>query len=412
MSERAHFMCPNMHFSILVQMNEKYNMGKVCCSLDLLAAAHPFLRSVIACDTDKTRLYYAVSDQSQIEVCEMDSPSTIWNDYGEIGKNDWNVFENGLLKVFLYPDEESFQMLFVAHHLLGDGRSLLSLTCEFANSYASGLNPTFVEEKLIQRIDDLPPDSDLKGISKWMVRRANNQWKNENHRVSFTEYANFVRCFAYENPIANEIAVLDKTGVNHIRKLCKEHSISINDLLMAKLYRVANTKKIIIAADIRSKLPCYQDGSMGNYASAIGIICKDKSDDVFKLAKKVHCQVKLHLDKNRKSMLILACYLNMDPTLIDAAAIASMGNFDSKAAKFVGGKMFGYAKRDSISITNLGNIECKAMQHAVFIPPASPATVQTIGVLTVNGTMHLCSSYYTSAIDRDLVKRQLQMMIC
>lgn len=32
----------------------------------------------------------------------MASPSTIWNDYEKIGENVWNIFENGLLKVFSY----------------------------------------------------------------------------------------------------------------------------------------------------------------------------------------------------------------------------------------------------------------------------------------------------------------------
>ena len=101
--------------------------------------------------------------------------------------------------------------------------------------------------------------------------------------------------------------------------------------------------------------------------------------------------------KPRKLMLILSCYLTMDQTLIDAAAIAALGNFESKAAKFVGSNMFGFSKRDGYSITNLGAIDNPHIKEAVFLPPASPATRKTIGVLTVNGRMQLCSCTYTNA---------------
>ncbi|HKM35425.1 MAG TPA: hypothetical protein VJY54_11865 [Lachnospiraceae bacterium] len=46
--------------------------------------------------------------------------------------------------------------------------------------------------------------------------------------------------------------------------------------------------------------------------------------------------------------------------------------------------------------------------HVSFIPPASPAMAQTIGVVTVNGEMRLWSSIYTDKLDIETVKIQLQ----
>lgn len=66
-------------------------------------------------------------------------------------------------------------MLLIAHHLLADGRSLLSLACEFANSYVNGIVPAFVEESLIQDINDLPLGSELSFISKRIISQANKQ---------------------------------------------------------------------------------------------------------------------------------------------------------------------------------------------------------------------------------------------
>ena len=91
-------------------------------------------------------------------------------------------------------------------------------------------------------------------------------------------------------------------------------------------------------------------------------------------------------------MLVLACYFVMAPTLLDAAAISALGGFESKAGKFVGGSMFGFSQSKSYSITNLGKVENDNIKSIMFIPPASPAAKLTLGVVTLNGTMKVCSS--------------------
>ena len=91
-------------------------------------------------------------------------------------------------------------------------------------------------------------------------------------------------------------------------------------------------------------------------------------------------------------MLVLACYFEMSPTLLDAAAISALGGFESEAAKFVGGGMFGFTNPHSYSITNLGKLENPNIESLMFIPPASPAAKLTLGVVTLNGKMRACSS--------------------
>lgn len=91
-------------------------------------------------------------------------------------------------------------------------------------------------------------------------------------------------------------------------------------------------------------------------------------------------------------MLVLACYFEMSPTLLDAAAISALGGFDSKAGRFVGGGMFGFSQPKSYSITNLGKVSNNNIKSLMFIPPASPAAKMTLGVVTLNGEMRACSS--------------------
>ena len=66
-----------------------------------------------------------------------------------------------MLKVYVYPQAQGMKLLFVAHHLLTDGRGLLSLAQEFARDYVKGIAPDYAEEVLIESIHDLPEKSAL-----------------------------------------------------------------------------------------------------------------------------------------------------------------------------------------------------------------------------------------------------------
>ncbi len=385
-------MCPNMHFGMLMEIEKEYDKVLLEATLDRMADAHPFLRSLIAYEDGTDKLYYNVTDTSQIQFAVKEDIATLWTDYKEISKRDWNVFENGMLKVYVYPGQKEMTLLFIAHHLLVDGRGLMEIAQEFANDYVGGIKPSYAEEVLIESIDDLPPKSALTGMSKFLVKQANRQWAKEKHLVSYEQYQKFAEEYSKNHPVSYNTYEVEEATVADMAKLYKENGFSMNDLLMAKMYLQSKTEKIIIAADIRSKFTKYNQGALGNYSTAMGIHYKAKESDEITVAKEVHKAVQKHLNSNRALMLVLACYFEMSPTLLDAAAISALGGFESKAAKFVGNGMFGFGQPKSYSITNLGKVDNANIKSLMFIPPASPAAKLTLGVVTLNGTMRACSS--------------------
>lgn len=394
-TERAHLMCPNMHFGIMAKLESNYDECRLSQSIDTLQQAHPFLQSVIAEETDTGRLYYQIQDYLNIPV--MVKEADLWQQhYEEISACGWNVKKECLLKVVVYPKEREFQILFIAHHLLCDGRGLLQLVEEFAEHYENGVIPQFAQECLIQHLNDLPSNSDLPIISKLIISDANKRWKREGQKVMYEEYSTFERSYIQKHKIKREILTICNRELEKILVLCKQHSISINDWLIAKMMVEENTNKVVIAADIRNQVKCYRQGAMGNYSTAFSVLVKKKEKNVISLAKHVSSQVTNICQHPQKEMLVLACYINMQPELIDAVAISTLGEFESKAGTFIGKNMFGYSLQNGHSITNLGKIQSKVIAEAIFIPPASPANKNTWGVLTVNDNMKICSS--TSSI--------------
>ena len=390
-TERAHYMCPNMIFAIMASIDLRYDIKRVDDSVSALKKAHPFLTSLIAKDSSG-RLYYAPKGELEIPVTVMSDPDNWANDYEELSLNGWNVHKEALLKVLVYPKDDHFKIMFVSHHLLCDGRGLLQLIQEFCEFYGSGKEPAFAKECLIRGLSDLPDNSDLPFLSKVIINDANKKWEKENKKVSYEEYLEFEKKYIEENRINRSVVSVCDEELNKITDECRQNDISVNDWLIAKMMIKDGINKVVIAADIRDKVKCYNPGAMGNYATAFSVQIKKKYDSRICIAKSVSSEVKKICAQPKKEMLVLSCYTHMDPELLDAVAISSLSDYKSESASFVGKNMFGYGARNGYCITNLGKIKSDVISEAFFIPPASPANKKAWGVLTVNDRMMICQA--------------------
>ncbi len=390
-TERAHYMCPNMHFGIVAEIEAEFDDNRIIESIDVLKSAHPLMRSLIAEEQGSSRVYYEEQSVLEIPVTIKKANDNWQTDYEAVSSAGWNVQKEALLKIFAYPSESGTRILFITHHLLCDGRGLLQLVQEFTDHYANDVKPNPVDEKLMESLNDLPGGSDLGFVSKLLIKDANRKWHKEGHKVSYEEYLKFERDHDSKQDIKREIKNIDEEELDTLLDLCRGNGVSVNDYLVAKMMIDEGTDKVVIASDIRNKIKNYKEGALGNYATAFGVVVKKKCSEIFELAKAVDHEVRSIISNSDKEMLVLSCYFNMDPELLDAIAISTIGNFESKAGRFVGSKMFGYEKRDGHCITNLGRVESSVISEAIFIPPASPANRKAWGVLTINKKMRLCS---------------------
>ena len=388
-------MCPNMHFGIMAEIGAEFDANEIINSIDVLKSAHPLMRSLIAEEHGSSKIYYEEHPELEIPITIKEVDDNWQADYEAVSSAGWNVQKEALLKVFAYPSESGTRVLFISHHLLCDGRGLLQLVQEFADHYANGARPHSVDEKLMESLDDLPGGSDLRFISKVLIKDANKKWRKEGHRVSYDEYLKFERDHDSKQDIKRGIKSVDGEELDTLLGLCRENGVSLNDYLVAKMMIDESADKVVIASDIRNKIRNYKEGALGNYATAFGVVVKKKNSEIMELAKTVDHEVRSIISEPDREMLVLSCYFNMDPELLDAVAISTLGRFESKAGRFVGSKMFGYEKRDGYCITNLGRVESNPILEGVFIPPASPANRMAWGVLTINKKMRICSIIYS-----------------
>ena len=451
-TERAHLACPNMCFAIAACLGKSFDKERIEESVAKLAEAHTFLRARLAYEKETNSYFYDVKEQSQVQVifagelcgetgdaddsrklCEpsriaksqeamekvLDKgslapvveediiTSKVLEQFQKLTARDWNLYSQGLLKIAVWNAGDRTVLLFVFHHLLADGRGALGLVQEFADFYADDIEPKAAPEHLITK-EDLPANSKLSFISRALVNYANRQWKKENHQLSYEEYHTFADRFLQEDFVEHSLEVVSFDKLAELHTQCKSHKVSINDYLLAKMFTEEKVDSIVMACDLRNQLACYNQGALGNYATAFSVkfkpgksadgiasdnsITSANSTDIFSLAQKVHNQIQKKLKSPKDLFVVVQCYASLEPGLLDAAMISSRGAFDSKAAKFIGTSFFNYDKAKGYSITNLGKIESKNIESAFFIPPASPAIKRTLGVLTVNGVMRICTS--------------------
>ncbi len=396
-TERAHLMCPNMCFGIVMAVSRAYEASKIQAAIAALAEAHPFLKAVLKF-TAENKAYYYITERSQAELLLQDQEvraiedASVMAEYERLTLKDWDLLEEGMLKVAAWPMGGQTCFLLVFHHLLADGRGALGLAQELADHYAFGVQPHHAEEQLIASKEDMPKNSELSFISRILVRRANMNWAKEKQKLTYQAYHSCADAFLKKDVIKHEIAHVPQEELDQILKSCHEHEVTMNDYLLAEMMVKEGTEKVIMACDLRDRLSMYEKGAMGNYSTAFSVVVKPKEKDPFVLAKAVHKQVRKIMEDSSALWLVLQCYADLDPGLLDAAWISCQGDFPSKAGKFIGSMFFGFAAAKGHSITNLGRMESRSITEGFFIPPASPAMKKTLGVLTVNGTMTVCSS--------------------
>ena len=397
-TERAHLMCPNMCFGIVATVNRFYDEARIRESFEQLSLAHPFLNALLGYEEEKNLYYYDVTKSSQIailfgnsQIAGIDAPEVL-ETYRRLTGRDWDLTREGMLKAAIWKAAEKTVFLLVFHHLLADGRGALGLMQELADYYVHGSVPKFAQEKLISSTGDFPANSRMPLISRTLVGKANKDWAKEKHRVSYEEYHAFADRFLQEDVVKHSVSIVRKEKLAVLLEKCHANHVSVNDYLLARMFRKDGTGKIIMACDLRDQLACYQKGALGNYSTAFSVEIKKKEKDVFTLAKAVHERIQKIMNTPADLYLVLQCYAELDPGILDAALISCSGNFKSKAGQFIGNMFFGFGAPEGYSITNLGKIESDSIAAAYFIPPASPAIKKTQGILTVNGEMRICTS--------------------
>ena len=377
--------------------------------------SHEILSTKVVIDAEGKAYYEKLEkENSANKLADSDSASSSNKIFFEV--NDWQsiihreekkrfkIEEGEFIRGFVYEsgsDEsgEGANILFMMHHLGGDGKSLVYFIETFMKCLAEEGTKDVLEMRTIPAGDI--SDKALKDRvgplalvpkiynKKWLKEMDSKEEAGKNAKRVFT-FSDLDEAYdEYWKDRESEIKeyIIAPETMTKVLEKCKEWKIGFTAYFTtAFLRRMARKLDIGYAVDAR------EDGnkSMGNQATGISIKYAYNYDKSFrKNAEKVQSLMSNKLEDDGARNFILPFMAAFEPTLVDAINLEHAGAFRSKTSKSLA-NMLGYGKKTKdLSITNLTKLDIPdtygslKLDYFSFIPPVVSYGRNIIGLSTL-----------------------------
>lgn len=391
-TERTHLFAPNINVVMKVDIGGKPDIALFKQAIDDGVRVNEALNCKIVLLENGDAGYEKLENpEHSIEVSN--------KDWQEITKEQeskvFNLGSGELIRFFILTGGNDLQLLVIAHHLAGDGLSIVYLIEDIMTALSGG-RLAFKPMKLVL-VDKFPKKSDLGPIAKLLLKRMNRTWLKSGKAFSYRDYEKMFNNYwknrqttvCYEKLSQNELAILCQKA--------RQSKVSINSLISTAFIRAYDKKADTgMAISIREK----EYRGMVNAASGIAFMYHYKeSKSILQNAKHVHKRIYKKLGSHKKKYLVLRFIGMMEPTLLDATCMNAFGGYNNKTARQLS-HLMGYDDHPKdISITNLTKLDIPLnygefdLKNFVFVAPIIPNARRVIAIATLGEaigiTMHV-----------------------
>ncbi|MBR5386086.1 MAG: hypothetical protein IK142_00730 [Clostridiales bacterium] len=375
--EREELFDVNMIITMIVTVNGPIPEDKMREAFAEAVRINEILNSRIAIEDDGSA-FYADNDKprSFIEVTD--------EDLDEVRKQQervrFRIEEGEYVRAFAKRGEGKTTLLFMMHHIAGDGKSLLYFVEDYMAFFAQG-------ERSVKKIRTAETVKKLDPISTAIVRRYNRKWNGHVFTIEDLDKAH--EMYWKERTTYVETEVLEKEQMDAILDECRKSGVKYTAYLTASL--IKDEKGV---QDIGYATNYRHDGnrSMGNQASGISVKHKyDPAKSVYENARVIQKKFTRKYEADNKASYILNFMSIIKPTLVDAICLEHTGFYsDETSDKFA--RLLGFkGKTKDYSITNLtvADIPTEYGEFSIdqisFIGPVVSYGKNIISVITCNG---------------------------
>ncbi len=410
-NERLHYRSPNINVCLKVKVKGNFKDEQFKNAITDICKKHPILTCVLQTDEKNNVWYIPNKVKPSIEIYE----NIEWQQWYQ--KEDEKPFDfiNGpLAKFCVVRNVESINIVIIGHHIIGDGIGFLNLMRDFLLALDGKV--TAIEYIANNALKD---KSRLGFLASAFTKKLNKCWQNTSKRFTEQEYIDFFYTYRKSNKAYMFLETLDNGQLSKLISKCKEIGITVNEaisvafvkaLLESEHYK--NDKiKLGIAANIRGEMVTPTSHTMGNYTTGISVLVSFDDNKSFaensRAIKKMLVK-KLNIPKNRYQVIHFLNELNK--SFLDAVPFAAYGKFNNPNAKKLAKILGETADNKGMGISNLGiqslgEFNSFAVDSVLFIPPAFPANLINIGVITENNQLHFCIRYSETDISDVEVKK-------
>lgn len=389
--ERTHIFSPSIHIAMLATVAGEVTDQALGEAITRAVSKHEILSCKITLD-EQGQAYYERIEQPLIRIESFAGDWVTVVQKQETVAFDWVSGE--LIRFYVKRQQDDFQLLIVAHHLVGDGLAVSYLL----DDVVQALNGHDLIEQPLQLYDPTPilANSKLSLGMRFMLRGLNRKWQKTGQSFSYADYQEMFQRYWKNRKTEILCEELGEAQLSALKQRAKQQGITLNSLLTTTFAQAAQPAQapsdIGLAASIRP--PAYR--GMGNYATGISIRYRyTDAKDFTANAQSIHKLIYDKLEHPKKKFFLLQFMNEVAPTLIDAAYFSAYGDYANKTAQTVR-NLFGYGgKPKNISITNLTTLDLNqqegkySLTAVQFVPPLVPNARRIIGICTYRNRMSI-----------------------
>lgn len=384
-TERANLFEPNVYISMVVKISGMVSKEAVREAVEKVYEANEATMSRIVME-DGGDAYYEKMESSGCKFF-FDSRSFI-TIIKESEKNPFAIQKGELVRTYLTIENQEMVLLIHAHHLVGDGKSILILVKDVMDGL-SGKQPEYKPMFLIdQRF--LRKKAKLRLGIRLALKNVNRKWEKVGKAFTWEDYYDVHK--RYWESHSSEIEA--KTySANELKKNCK-NGATLNSYLITDFLRKTTESKVVgIPVNIRE-----DDNGMSNQTSGISIKCQYQTDKSFEENLSIiHKEIYKMIQNVNMKYFILLFMGQLSPSLVDSILLQTHGCYQNKLSKKMAGIM-GYIGKEGrdLGVTNLTRINIPndygsfRIEDILFIPPKVSYTRNVVGVCTYGDNLTVC----------------------
>ncbi len=388
-TERVDLFDTNILITMDAKIGKLPSFGVLESAFYKACAVHEVLNSKIVMKPSG-EAYYVDNDAPKNSITESCLPlSELIN---ENERKRFRIEDGEFIRAFVNPEGVVFMM----HHIAGDGKSLLYFIETFMN-VLSGKECEFVPFRSLD-LGSLPSDSKIPFLYKLFVDSWNRSWQKDKKVFTFEDLDKAYEIYWNGRKSKTAIDRYDPERLNELLGKARSAGVSLTSYLITDMIKDSD-KKMDVGLAVDGRL----DGNraMGNQATGISVEYRyDKNKSFEDNARKVQALMKKKLDNNKLRYFVLQFMGSLDATLKDALNLEHAGYFTSKSSKKVA-DILGYGdKVKDISITNLTKVDIPLVygdykiSEITFVPPIISYGKNIIGIVTAGDVMVVARHVY------------------
>ncbi len=380
-SERTNLFEPNVYISMVVKLSG--HLSKITLERAVYNAykANEATMCKIVLENNGDAYYERLESSG----CKFIPDTRHWRELlYESERRPFELKDGELIRTFVTEENNQTVLFIHAHHLVGDGKSILIFIRDIMNSLCD--IPLVYKPMLSVNRNFLESKGKLTAGIKLYINLINSKWSKKGQCFTWNDYYHI-----HENYWKNHCSeIIVKTyDINILKKECPK-DITINSYLIAKLLcDNYECKSVGIPVSIR------EDHGMSNQTS--GIVIKYEFDRLKSLeenAKMIHRKIYKIINNVNSKYFILLFMEKLNPSLIDAVLLQSHGCYESRFMKRIA-KILGYIgnKSRDLGVTNINRICIQNQSQEIvindilFVPPKVSYAKEIVGISTYANTL-------------------------